>query len=591
MQEERGSGQLNNESESWHPTLPVYGDQAKTAGTKEESPAAGEPAEMENEGPAAGESAETKEAVPAEGEPAGTKEAVPAAGESAETKNAGPSSGNSAGTKEAGPAAGNPAAGRTSAAGSAPAADDWGDLSGRIIQQSAKEIREDAPTEEELRRRKQRDAQRRERIEQARKREEKRYRRTRVELNIIIGILLAAIVVCGVLLYILATQPQMVATIRENLPTWEKIVETVNETAEIIEEAAADGTQEEAAEEEEAALEGVTYVGTFELPIEGATGYSPVAMSVTDDDGNKVGSLSAGEAFVILDTDGDYFHIELSDGTTGRVSTSCTWINLPDVIPSIIYYDVNADSSIFKSSGYNLPGITGEQLYTSKYMNERLGEEEYCMPVLYSMAVKIMQIQQACLKNGQSLKIYQTFRPYETQMAVASALQSLESSNSEVYAGLNSGSWSDTWFIATKLSNHQRGCAIDVTLVQVDATEQRLCAGYLYTVVSEYTEYAMPSDMHELSYRAAVFDPPVSGSSETAWLTAQYADTMTTYAYQLQDYCTTYGLTPLSSEWWHFNDLEAKSAAGSSIGTGNFYLTECLSREPSEAQETQESSG
>ena len=553
MQEERGSGQLNNGSESWHPTLPVYGEQAKTA---------------------TGESAGTKEAVPAAGESAGTKEFVPAAGESAGSKEAGPA---------AGEAASDPAAGKT------PAADDWGDLSSRIIQQSAKEIREDAPTEEELRRRKQRDAQRRERIEQARKREEKRYRRTRFELNMIIGILLAAIVLCGALIYILATQPEMVVTIRENLPTWEKIVETVTETADVIEEAAADGTQEaEAAEEEETALEGVTYVGTFELPVEGATGYSPVAMSVTDDDGNKVGSLSAGEAFVILDTDGDYFHIELSDGTTGRVSTSCTWINLPDVIPSIIYYDVNADSSIFKSSGYNLPGITGEQLYTSKYMNERLGEEEYCMPVLYSMAVKIMQIQQACLKNGQSLKIYQTFRPYETQMAVASALQSLENSNSEVYEGLNSGSWSDTWFIATKLSNHQRGCAIDVTLVQVDETEQRLCAGYLYTVVSEYTEYAMPSDMHELSYRAAVFDPPVSGSSETAWLTAQYADTMTTYAYQLQDYCTTYGLTPLSSEWWHFNDLEAKSAAGSSIGTGNFYLTECLSREPSEAQETED---
>ena len=205
------------------------------------------------------------------------------------------------------------------------------------------------------------------------------------------------------------------------------------------------------------------------------------------------------------------------------------------------------------------------------------------MPVLYSMAVKIMKIQQACLANGESLKIYQTFRPYETQMAVADALQSLENSNSEVYAGLNSGSWSDTWFIATKLSNHQRGCAIDVSLVQIDGTQLRECAGYLYTQITEYTEYAMPSDMHELSYRAAVYDPPVSSSNDTAWRTAQYADTMTTYAYQLQEYCTEYGLSPLSSEWWHFNDLEAKSAAGNSIGTGNFYLTECLSRKPGES--------
>ena len=370
---------------------------------------------------------------------------------------------------------------------------------------------------------------------------------------------------------------------------WEKITEPVIVTDEEIEEAAADEAEQE--EEAEETIDGVIYSGTFELPVEGATGYAPSAVNVTDEDGNRVGTLAAGEAFVILDIDEEenYFRIERSDGSTGYAATSCTWINLPDVIPSIVYYDVNADSSIFRSGGYNLPGITGEQLYTSRYRNERFDEEEYFMPVLYSMAVKIMQIQEQCLSNGQSLKIYQTFRPYETQMAVAEALQSLESSNSEVYAGLNSGSWSDTWFIATKLSNHQRGCAIDVSLVQVDETQLRECAGYLYTEITEYTENAMPSDMHELSCLAAVYDPPVSSSNDTAWRTAQYADTMTTYAYQLQEYCTANGLSPLSSEWWHFNDLEAKSAAGSSIGNGNFYLTECLSRRPQEAEETAES--
>ena len=63
-------------------------------------------------------------------------------------------------------------------------------------------------------------------------------------------------------------------------------------------------------------------------------------------------------------------------------------VNLPDLIPSIIYDDTNAYSSLFKSSEIDIPNITGKQLYNNKTYNERLSKEEFMMPVIYAMAKK-----------------------------------------------------------------------------------------------------------------------------------------------------------------------------------------------------------
>jgi D-alanyl-D-alanine dipeptidase len=50
-------------------------------------------------------------------------------------------------------------------------------------------------------------------------------------------------------------------------------------------------------------------------------------------------------------------------------------------------------------------------------------------------------------------------------------------------------------------------------------------------------------------------------------------------AQRLQKYCTDAGLTPLASEWWHFNDLYTRQLV-TNTGTGDFVLTECLSIPP-----------
>ena len=90
-------------------------------------------------------------------------------------------------------------------------------------------------------------------------------------------------------------------------------------------------------------------------------------------------------------------------------------------------------------------------------------------------------------------------------------------------------------------------------------------------------EYAMPSAMHELSSAAACFTGPVTSNSATAWKRATASASMTDGARRLQSYCTNAGMTPLASEWWHFNDLDAQNKVRMTSGNGKFWLDGCVS--------------
>jgi len=327
------------------------------------------------------------------------------------------------------------------------------------------------------------------------------------------------------------------------------------------------------------------YEGVFELPLNGTTGFASVSLPLyetkpTDETSKKLSTLTAGKAFCIQEESGEYFRVTLSDETTGWIESKYCLVNLPDVIPSIVYDDTNSYSSIFRSSGYSLEGITGKRLYNVKKENTRLEKEEFLMPVLYPMAKKIAQVQKDALENMDTLKIYETYRPYEVQMKVSDSLTKLMESNETVAAGINTKPWGKSWFIATQLSNHQRGIAMDVSLAKVLQTETKQSGPYSYTVVSEHEEYKMPTKMHELSKAAATFASPVSSKSKTEWKKAKLASSMTTGAKKLQKYCTNRELSPLASEWWHFNDLDARENTKAHGSNGKYYLKECLSVAP-----------
>jgi len=304
--------------------------------------------------------------------------------------------------------------------------------------------------------------------------------------------------------------------------------------------------------------------------------------------------LPPGTPMTVLSENGDWWcvrcwaSITTPEGETeegmviGWVEHRYCMINLPDVIPSIIYNATNGYSSRFVSCGKTIEGITGQQLYTGKTFNLRFGEEEFMMPVLYSMSFLLCKAQQAALAEGNSLVLYEGYRPMETQMQVANGLRALMKVDKEVKAAVTTPPWSIPWFIATSTSNHQWGYAVDVSLARVKEVDVRQTGDYTYTRVIDYEEYTMPSPIHELSPAAATFTQPIGPNSTTAWKKAKLTATMAACepALGLQGYCTGVGLSPLASEWWHFNDLASRSSVLDHHGIGDFEITECLSEGP-----------
>lgn len=321
---------------------------------------------------------------------------------------------------------------------------------------------------------------------------------------------------------------------------------------------------------------------TFELPVAGSAGYTSVSMKLRagpDPASGVVAALDAGTPFRILSESGKWWKVQTARDAGWLDSTYCL-VNLPDIIPSIVYDSTNTYASIVRSSGKALPGITGKGLYPGKRKNERLGEKQFLALVLYPMAKKVYAAQQMALKNGETLVIYEAYRPYDVQMAIVRALSKLADSDQTVMKGISTAPWTLSWFASTRLSNHQRGGAIDVSLARVTGSERSVSGAYGYTSVTAASRYTMPTSMHELSMASVAFSGPVNSKSRTAWRQAAPAPSMNDAALRLQIYCTKAGLTPLASEWWHFNDLDALEAAAGNPGTGRFTPSTCMSVPP-----------
>ena len=59
--------------------------------------------------------------------------------------------------------------------------------------------------------------------------------------------------------------------------------------------------------------------------------------------------LAAGDMFYIRQESGAYWQVCLLDGTVGWLENEFCMINLPDVLPSVVYENPNATASIYKS--------------------------------------------------------------------------------------------------------------------------------------------------------------------------------------------------------------------------------------------------
>ena len=303
---------------------------------------------------------------------------------------------------------------------------------------------------------------------------------------------------------------------------------------------------------------------TTDGKIIGATGYSALnskkgLYKTASTSSQKLLTLEWGKPFVILGETGSFWYVSYN-GTKGYVEHDYCMINLPDYIPSITYNITNSYSSIYRSSGYDIPGITKTALYGSGYdrrYNNRLKREEYVAPVTYSFAKKILSAQTKALNSGFSLKLYDSYRPRSVSTKVATALDKLYENNSTVKYNINwsfdetgdDHEWGKTWFIAQSISTHNFGAAVDISLTNKGST----------------ADLKMPSNMHELSTAAIKYN-----SSSDSRVASNFSKGMknSIAAQNLHTFMTSSGLTDLRSEWWHFQDDSAYNRLKALEGNG-----------------------
>jgi D-alanyl-D-alanine dipeptidase len=325
--------------------------------------------------------------------------------------------------------------------------------------------------------------------------------------------------------------------------------------------------------------------GLLELPLAGATGWAAVSSPLRDASGGAgavVSTLAAGTVFTIVNHSGDWWFVRLPDETTGWVDSRRCFINLPDVLPSIVYNITNASASMFRSSGFALAGVTGQALYNAHGFNYRLGRYEYIVPGMLSMALSLHTVQQAAWADNFTLVIYESYRPRSAQTATLNAMNVLRRENAMVQNAITNSNFTLAWFISTGVSSHQRGAAVDVTLARVHETEIVQTGSHSFFRVSQHTEINTGTLMHELSPGAAIILSPqtIQPAEILSGTVDMNGPAMTGGIIRMQWYFAAAGFQPLASEWWHFNHRPAINIATASNIVGEFYTERVYSIPP-----------
>lgn len=136
---------------------------------------------------------------------------------------------------------------------------------------------------------------------------------------------------------------------------------------------------------------------------------------------------------------------------------------------------------------------------------------------MFTLAERLAKVQQSAMSNGETLVVYETFRPAGVQSAVRDGFTALWNSNSDVSTDMDKAiamgyAREQGWFISNGTSNHQAGLAVDTSLAKGNPAElhEYTLDGATYQKYEDWTEYKMPTRMHQLSSTAIRFQAPVS---------------------------------------------------------------------------------
>ena len=269
----------------------------------------------------------------------------------------------------------------------------------------------------------------------------------------------------------------------------------------------------------------------------------------------EAGKVETGKAYCVLEESDGMFGIRL-DGETVYIDSNYCMINLPEYLGDLCSYKItNSYSSIYMVHEFEIPKVTG--VVTAGYEKVRLSDGDYLVPLLYPTAKKLVVAAQDAISQGYRLKIYDSFRPNKATREIYDLTNSILDKEipASTYTGVSvsslnlpeaqevsAGDGSETtkkvrtyrmvmcgssyglnYFLAKGGSMHNLGIALDLTL-------EDLSTGY---------EVHMQTSMHDLSQYS------VLSRNNTA-------------AKTLASIMKNAGFGDLVSEWWHFQDNEAK---------------------------------
>lgn len=269
-----------------------------------------------------------------------------------------------------------------------------------------------------------------------------------------------------------------------------------------------------------------------------------------------VSTIKAGSAWCVVDERGDMFGI-YQDGQIRYVESNFCLINLPEYMDDLCSYDItNSYSSLYMVHEFEIPKVTN--VVTKGYEKVRMKSGEYLVPLLYPTAKRLVEAARKALEEGYRLKIYDAFRP---QAATAQIYDLTEKMLEEelpekpftkkytleqlklpkpkkeknpqthqeeevplTYADVMLGEeYTLNYFLARGGSMHNLGLALDLTMVDLSTGK----------------EVKMQTSMHDLSCYSVL-----SKNNKAA--------------NKLGEIMKSAGFGGLVSEWWHFQDNEAR---------------------------------
>ncbi|MGN1002846.1 MAG: M15 family metallopeptidase [Oscillospiraceae bacterium] len=266
--------------------------------------------------------------------------------------------------------------------------------------------------------------------------------------------------------------------------------------------------------------------------------------------GQVVDTALGGTAYCVLEETNGMFGVRIRDQICYIDSNYCM-INLPDYVGGLCSYQItNSVSSIYAVHEFGIPNVTGVITAGYEYVCQEDGS--YLVPLLYPTAKKLLTAARYARELGYRLKIYDSFRPYKATREIYDLTEQImnlplpnatytgvpkaslelpeprEGTEELTYGWLMTGrNYVLNSFLAKNGSAHNLGIALDLTLENLNTGE----------------ELQMQTAIHDLSHYSVLGE-----NNETADFLGQIMHGA--------------GFAGLVSEWWHFQDDQARSSYG-----------------------------